>query len=109
MPKSTEKKTGFGKFGGSNHMYGFRGTGTQEPGQSAQEGTGPKRGIAPKAGGDKAFVSSGASNTDYAGTQKAGVSAATKSGGDAKFASGGNTRMFGNTGSRKMVPGQSSQ
>src|SRR5262245_44806586 len=99
------KSASFAKAGGK-HMFGFRGTGTQTPGQSAQAGTGPKRGIAPKAG-PTGLVGNGQSNKDYAGTQTPGVSAATKKGGDSKFAAGGSGRMFGNRGSRPAPSGQS--
>jgi hypothetical protein len=106
--------------GGDNKMFGFRGTGTQESGQSSSAGTGSKRGIEPKAGGQVAFVSDNSkhgremtqkhgSNTDYAGTATSGGSGPTKSGGDKNsFAKGGNTPMHGNTGSRRAEPGCSS-
>lgn len=100
----TEKGSNWGKLGGGGHMSGFRGTGRQEPGQSAQEGTGPRRGIEAKGGNNNAFYSSGASNKDYAGTQQAGTSGPTKTGGDSKFAQGGSTKMFGNRGSQKATP-----
>lgn len=110
MAKTEVKKSNWGSFGGSTKMHSFSGTGTQEAGQSAQEGSGPKRGIAPKAGGSNAgFYSSGTSNQSYAGTQTCGQSASCPTGGNAKFASGGSTHMHGNTGSRKAVAGQSSQ
>ena|SRR5215471_14340664 len=107
--------------GGNNKMHGWSGTGTQEPGQSAQEGTGSKRGIAPKAGGQVGFYSDNAkqgremnqkhgNNTDYAGTATPGGSGPTKHGGDKNgFAKGGNTAMHGNTGSQAQQGGRSSQ
>jgi hypothetical protein len=103
------KSGNWGSFGGSGHMHGWSGTGKQEPGQTAQEGTGSKRGIAPQAGGTGHGYSSGTTNKDYAGTQMPGCSAATKQGGNSKFAEGGSTHMHGNTGSRKAIGGQSSQ
>jgi hypothetical protein len=95
---------------GNAHMFGWRGTGKQEAGQSAQEGTGSKRGIAPQAGGEVAYVSDNAKkgremsakpahNTDYAGTASPGTSSPTKKGGDSRFAEGGSTHMFSNRGS----------
>jgi hypothetical protein len=103
-----EKESGgkWGELGGNNKMHSWSGTGTQEAGQSAQEGTGSKRGIEPKAGGNKAFVSSGAHNTHGAGPQEAGQSASAGSKQEG-FAHGGKGHMFGNRGSRKMPEGQS--
>ena len=101
------------------HMFGWRGTGKQESGQSASEGTGSKRGIAPHAGSSNvAYVSDNSKhgktmsekagkNTDYAGTATPGGSGPTKSGGDNRFAEGGKTHMWGNRGSRRAVEGQS--
>jgi hypothetical protein len=90
-------------------MHPATGTGTQSPGQSSQEGSGPMSGDGtPQAGPPGAgFYSSGATNKDYAGPQKAGVSAATKSGGNAKFAEGGSHAMFGNRGSLPAQGGKS--
>ena len=114
-------KARWGTLGGpSGRMHKWSGTGTQEPGGSSQEGTGSKRGIAPKAGGQVAFVSDHSkhgremtqkhgSNTSFAGTQTPGQSAACPTGDKNGFAKGGNTSMHGNTGSRKAVGGQSSQ
>jgi hypothetical protein len=112
----------WGGLGGNNKMHGWSGTGPQEPGQTAQEGTGSKRGIAPKAGGQKAFVSDNSkhgremnqkhgSNTDYAGFGIPGTSASTKAGSGDKnsFAKGGTTSMHGNTGSVPQQGGRSSQ
>ena len=105
---STEKSANWGSLGGNHGMHKFSGTGTQTPGQSAQEGTGPRRGIDPKAG-PTGLAGSGQTNKDYAGTQEPGHSGSCKSGGDGKFAQGGSTPMFGNRGSRPAIPGQSSQ
>jgi len=111
----------WGGLGGNNSMHSWSGTGTQDPGQTAQMGTGSKRGIAPKAGGQVAFVSDNAkqgremnqkhgTNTDYAGTATAGGSGPTKHGGDKNgFAKGGSTSMHGNTGSIPQQAGRSSQ
>ena len=107
------KSGNWGSFGGSGKMHGWSGTGTQTPGQTTQEGTGPKGTSKPyKAEGGPSNVmgySSGASNKDYAGTQEPGVSGRTKQGGNSKWAEGGKTHMHGNTGSRKAIAGQSSQ
>ena len=108
---STEKGANWGKLGGSSgQMHKWSGTGTQTPGQSAQEGTGSKSGIAPKAGPSNVMgFSTGASNQSYAGTQTPGQSAACPEGGNNKFAEGGKTAMFGNTGSRPAPAGRSAQ
>ena len=106
---STEKGANWGKLGGTHGMHGWSGTGTQEPGQTAQEGTGAKRGIAPQAGGRDPLSTQGEKNKDYAGCQVPGHSGSVKEGGDSKFAEGGKTAMFGNRGSRPAIPGQSSQ
>ena len=95
--------------GGKNSMFGPRGTGTQSPGVSSQEG---KSAIGssgdPQAGGaSDGYYSSGATNKDFAGPQAAGTSSPTKSGGNAKFAEGGKGSMFGNTGSTPAVGGRS--
>jgi hypothetical protein len=95
---------------GSQHMHKWSGTGTQESGQSAQEGTGSKRGIAPKTGSEHGFYSDNeksgktmsakpGANTDYAGTASDGTSSPTKKGGDQRFAAGGTTHMYSNRGS----------
>lgn len=105
---STEKGANWGSLGGNHGMHKWSGTGTQEPGQSAQEGSGSKSGIAPKAG-PSGLAGSGQTNKDYAGTQSPGHSGSCKEGGDAKFAEGGKTSMFGNRGSRAAIPGQTSQ
>lgn len=106
--------------GGNTPMHGWSGTGTQEPGQTASEGTGPKRGIAPKAGGSVGFfedhTKSGQTskeegrspNTFGAGPQTPGQSASAGTRQDG-FAKGGTTSMHGNTGSRQALPGQSGQ
>jgi hypothetical protein len=108
-----------GKLGGTNKMHGWSGTGTQQPGQSAQEGSGSKTGIAPKAGGQVGFYSDNSkhgkamskhgTNTDYAGTREAGTTSPNKTGGNKDgFAKGGTTSMFGNRGSIQAIPGKSS-
>lgn len=96
--------------GGNHPMHGAVGTGPQKPGQSAQEGSGPMSGDGtPGAGPPGAgFYSSGATNKDYAGMQDPGTSGPTKSGGNAKWAEGGKTPLFGNTGSRPAIAGRSS-
>lgn len=106
--------------GGNNRMHGWSGTGTQEPGQTAQEGTGAKRGIAPQAGGPndgfyrdhtksgREMSSTPSANKFGAGPQTSGQSASAQPRQDG-FAHGGTTSMHGNTGSRQAVPGQSSQ
>ena len=114
MAKGKVEKTSggdWGELGGNNKMFGFAGTSTQEPGQSAQEGrSGGKRGIEPKAGSSNvAYVSSGAHNTDYAGTATPGGSGPTKHGGDAKFAEGGKTHMWGKGSARRAIGGQTAQ
>jgi len=110
MEKSSKsKKANWGSLGGNTKMHGFAPTGTQVPDRSSQEGhSGSRRGIEAKGGNNKAFYSAGAKNTDYAGCQKPGVSAATKEGGNSKFAEGGSTKMFGNRGSLRAEGGKSS-
>jgi len=44
-------------------MHSWYGTGTQEPGQSAQEGTGAKAVLHPQAGGEVGFYSSSTTNS----------------------------------------------
>jgi hypothetical protein len=103
------KDASWGRLGGTTPMHSAEGTGTQKPGQSAQEGSsaiGSSQDV--QAGPSSAgFYSSGATNKDYAGTQEAGVTAMTKKGGNAKFAEGGKTPMCGNTGSRPAQAGRS--
>ena len=104
----SEKGGNWGGLGGDGHMHSFKGTGTQTPGQSSQEGSGARRGIEPKAGPSNVMgYSTGATNKDYAGTQEAGCSASKKTGPNNKFAEGGKGHMWGNRGSRKAVDGQS--
>lgn len=109
---------GFQK-GGNNHMVGWTGTGTQVPGQSAQEGSGSKRGIAPKAGGQVGFYedhsksgremnASPDANKFGAGPADPGCSSASGARQDG-FAKGGNTSMHSNTGSVAQQGGRSSQ
>ena len=97
--------------GGSHSMHPARGTATQKPGVSSQEGSsGISSGQEPQAGGPGAgFYSSATTNKDYAGTQAPGTSGPTKSGGNAKFAEGGKHSMFGNNGSRPAPGGRTAQ
>lgn len=105
MAKSgTTKDTKWGTLGGSGHMHSFDGTGKQEPGQSAQQGSGPRRGIAPTPGGQVGFYSSSTSNKFGAGPQAPGTSGTTGAKQDG-FAHGGTTKMFGNRGSQRAQPG----
>jgi hypothetical protein len=88
--------------GGNNSMHSARGTGTQTPGQSSQEGSsaiGSPQNVQAGPSSVAGFTNDAGTNKDHAGTQTPGVSGATKKGGDAKFASGGSTPMFGNRGS----------
>jgi hypothetical protein len=94
--------------GGTNKMHGWSGTGPQEPGQSAQQGTGSKRGIAPKPGGEVGFYSESTQNKFGAGPQDPNCTSASGARQEG-FAHGGKTSMHGNTGSRTAVPGQSGQ
>jgi len=49
---SVSKSPNWGKLGGpSGKMAGFRGVGTQVPGQTAQAGSGGRRDMKPQAGG----------------------------------------------------------
>jgi hypothetical protein len=99
------KSPNWGKLGGSGKMQSFDGTGTQTPGQSSQEGSGPRRGgVAAKGGNNNGFYSTAPTNKDYAGTQEPGTSGRTKTGPNNKFASGGKTHMFGKRGSQKVTP-----
>lgn len=95
--------------GGNHPMNPGKGVATQKPGVSSQEGSSAlSSGQEPDAGPPGAgFFSSDTTNKDYAGTQKPGVTSATKAGGDAQFAAGGKTAMFGNRGSIPAKPGQS--
>jgi hypothetical protein len=98
----------WGPLGGSGHMKGFTGSGTQTPGGSSQQGTGGRRDMKPKTGGNVGFYST-SGNKSYAGTQTPGGSSANPTGGNSKFASGGTTKMFGNRGSQRRTPGLSGQ
>ena len=96
--------------GGSHSMHGPTGVGNQKPGVSSQEGTssissGQEADAGPPGAG---FYSTGATNKDYAGTQKDSTSGPSKAGGNAKWAEGGKTSMFGNQGSRPAQGGKSS-
>ena len=105
--KSTEKSANWGKLGGSaGQMHKFQPTGTQVPDRSSQEGhSGGRRGIAPQAGGQDGFYSTGASNKSFAGTQTPGQSAAQPTGDKGGFAKGGTTSMHGNRGSQRAKGG----
>lgn len=105
--------------GGDNKMHGWSGTGTQQPGQTASEGTGARRGIAPQAGGPNAgffedHTKSGrkgggsSPGVHGAGPQVPGQTASAQPRQDG-FAHGGTTSMHGNTGSRQATPGQTGQ
>jgi hypothetical protein len=95
--------------GGSHKMHTWSGAGKQEPGQTAQEGTGGKRDMGPHAGSASAgFYSSSTDNKFGAGTQEPGQTASAGSR-QPGFAKGGTNKMHGNSGSRVAVPGQSSQ
>jgi hypothetical protein len=100
----------WGKLGGSHPMHSARGTATQKPGVSSQEGSSSiGSGQEPEAGPPGVLgYSSGATNKDYAGTQQPGSSAQNKSGGNSKFAEGGKTPMFGNRGSLPARGGRTS-
>jgi hypothetical protein len=120
MKITTSPPGGAFQKGGSNKMHGWSGTGTQEPGQSAQQGTGSKRGIAPKAGPSdvmgyrdhakkgREMSATASANQFGAGPQEPGQSASSGARQDG-FAKGGTTPMHGNTGSTVAVPGQSSK
>lgn len=97
-----DKSLSFNK--GTGHMHSWSGTGEQEPGQSAQEGTGPKRGIAPKPGGQVGFYSSSTTNKFGAGPQEPGQSSQQGARQDG-FAHGGKTSMWGNRGSQRAEGG----
>jgi hypothetical protein len=87
--------------GGTTPMHSPTGTGTQKPGQSAQQGSssiGSSQDVQPGPPG-AGFYADASTNKDYAGTQSAGTSGPTKSGGNSKFAEGGKGSMFGNRGS----------
>jgi len=99
----------WGKLAGNAHMEGFSGAGTQKPAVSSQEGKGGRRDQKAPTGSAHGFFSSSVKNRDYAGTQEAGVSASSKKGGNSKFASGGTTKMFGNSGSQRVEGGRSSR
>jgi hypothetical protein len=103
--QSTDKKAGWGKLGGSEHMHNFKGVGTQQPGGSAVSSDGgSRRGIEPKAGGSsKGFYSSDTKNKFGAGTQEPGGSA-TSGKREEGFAHGGKTHMYGNRGSQRQNP-----
>jgi hypothetical protein len=90
----------WGKLGGNHSMHSARGTATQKPGVSSQEGdsaissSGDPQAGPPGAG----FYASETTNKDHAGTQVPGQSAQKKSS-NQQFAEGGKTPMFGNRGS----------
>jgi hypothetical protein len=112
-----ERSGNWGSLGGNTKMFPFRGVGTQQPGQTAQEGNGGRRDQTAKGGAagvasqdnskhGRTMSAKPSGNRDYAGTQSPGTTAATKSGGDSRFAEGGTTKMFGNRGSQRAIPGQ---
>jgi hypothetical protein len=112
MAKTTSKGANWGKLGGSHAMHGARGTATQKPGVSSQEGSdklsgGPGKPVAGPSGAG--FYSSATTNKDYAGQQAPGTSGPTKQGGNAKFAEGGKHAMFGNRGSLPARGGRTGQ
>jgi len=99
----------WGTLGGSGKMHGFKGAGTQTPGGTSQEGSGGRRDQKAKGGGNVGFYSTGTTNRDYAGTREAGTTSPTKSGPNDKFAHGGSTKMFGNTGSGRLEGGRTAK
>jgi hypothetical protein len=100
----------WGKLGGNHSMHPAKGTGTQTPGKSSQEGTSSiSSGQEPDAGPPSAgFYSSETTNKDFAGTKVAGTTAQDNTGTNAKFAEGGKNSMFGNRGSLPARGGYSS-
>lgn len=110
-----EKGGNWGSLGGNTKMHSFRGVGTQTPGQTSQEGSGGRRDQTAK-GGPSGIASQDNSkhgrtmsakpsgNRDYAGTASPDTTGPTKHGGDSRFAEGGKTHMFGNTGSQRARP-----
>lgn len=101
---TTSEKSGNWDTTGDKHMHGFKGVGTQTPGQSSQEGSGGRRDGKAQAGGSKAFVSASPHNKFGAGTAQAGCSSASGTREDG-MAHGGKTHMFGNRGSQRQTPG----
>ena len=99
----------WGRLGGNHSMHPAKGTGTQTPGKSSQEGTSSiSSGQEPDAGPSSVMgFSEGATNKDHAGTQVPGQSSQKKSG-NPKFAEGGSNQMFGNRGSLPARGGYSS-
>src|SRR5215813_10102162 len=102
MVDSKVTTTSWGRLGGSSgRMHNWSGTGKQEPGQTAQEGSGSKRGIAPQAGSSGVMGYSDnskkgremnqkhGSNQSFAGTQTPGQSSSCPTGDKAGFAKGG--------------------
>lgn len=123
-PKSGGKNRTLSPAGGdfsnnsSQHMFGWRGTGEQSPGQSSQAGTGGRRDQKASGGGtgiassdeSKSGQKSGmaaAANRYGAGPQTPGQSAASGARADG-FAHGGKTNMFPNRGSKRAEGGMSS-
>lgn len=110
------KDKSWGELGGNNKMHSWSGTGTQEADRTSQEGSGSKRGIAPKAGpsnvmGFRDHSKSGREMSDKpsanqfgAGPAEAGQSASSGARQDG-FAKGGTTSMWGNRGSQRAEGG----
>jgi hypothetical protein len=108
MAKSgTTKDKSWGTLGGNQHMHSWSGSGKQEPGQAAQEGSGGRRDMGPHAGGQVGFYASGTQNKFGAGPQDPGQSSASGARQEG-FAHGGKTSMHGNRGSQRAEPGCSS-
>lgn len=108
-PDTKEKKANWGKLGGgTGRMHGFEPAGKQAPGGSAVDMSGgSRRGIEPQAGPSNVmgYSKNEAKNSFGAGPQEPGQSAQAGKREDG-FAKGGNTKMFGNRGSRRAVAGQ---
>jgi hypothetical protein len=104
MKPTTNPPGGAFQKGGNNKMHSWSGSGKQEPGQTAQEGTGGKRDMGPHAGGQVGFYSASTDNKFGAGPQEPGGSATTGAR-QPGFAHGGSTNMFGNRGSLPAKPG----
>lgn len=105
--KSPEKGANWGKLGGTTKMHSFAPTGTQTPDRTSQEGhSGSRTGIAPQAGPSSVmgYSKNEAKNSRGAGPQEPGQSSQSGARQDG-FAHGGNTKMFGNRGSRAARPG----
>src|SRR5262245_49047468 len=105
---TTEKGANWGSLGGNTKMHGFQPTGTQTPDRTSQEGhSGSRKGIAPQAGPSNVigYSENEAKNFTGAGPQEPGQSAQAGKRQEG-FAHGGDTKMFGNRGSRPARGGQ---